>query len=727
MTLLARTFIFFAAFVVLSGVKPCRAASSSSLDAMTWRTLRIGGGGFLTGLDFSADGSTRVVRTDTYGAYIWDASSAQWVQLVTASSMPAIDVKVDNGAGVYEIRVAPKLPTRLYMTYQGHVYKSDNRGKSWALTNLAKFAMDPNDSFRARGQKMAVDPANPDVVYVGTPRDGLFVTSDGGNTWRNVSAIPASQHDSKGAFPGISGIEFDPALGATAGKTKTIFAASYGNGIYESTDGGTSWSSIGGPTNATYAAVSSTGVYYVAADDKSLWRYRDGTWSELLNTGHGGLQTVAVDPFNAEEIVVQNAGGSIAVSYDGGTTWGGLNIGLTQLNSPDIPWLADSGIYMTIGGTIFDPVTADKLWASSGVGIWNTNIPTKGFTWRTRLVWNDQSIGIEQLVANEIVVPPGGRPLLASWDRPVFYVSDPAVFPSAYGPDNQNAIVMGWALDYASTDPTFIVGLFNWSVEKSGYSQDGGRTWKAFATTPPTVANGKIGGSIAASTPKNIVWAPSNNSPPYYSQDGGATWIQISIDGVPATGETGWGFAYYLNRHIVAADRVTAGVFYIYNYLKGLYRSTDGGTSWAHIHSHEIAPWSGFNAELQAVPGHSGSLFFTSGPQGGSKDHHPAASPFMRSIDGGETWFSVPNVLEVRAFGFGKPLGNYPTIFVVGWVNRIYGIWRSDDNAHNWVQIGDFPLGSLDAVKAIEGDKSIGGMVFVGFGGSGYAYGVSGK
>ena len=76
-----------------------------------------GAGGYLTGLDISADGSTRLVRTDTYGAYIWNDPSYQWMQLVTKSSMAAIDIKVDITAGVYEIRVAPNLPTRLCMAY----------------------------------------------------------------------------------------------------------------------------------------------------------------------------------------------------------------------------------------------------------------------------------------------------------------------------------------------------------------------------------------------------------------------------------------------------------------------------------------------------------------------------------------------------------------------------------------------------------------------------------
>ena len=690
-------------------------------SSMEWRTLRIGAGGYLSGLDSSGDGSTLVVRTDTYGAYIWNDKSSQWRQLVTTSSMPTDDIRVDNNAGVYELRVAPNLPTRIYMAYRGYVYRSDDRGSHWTWTAFANVPMNANNDFRARGQKMAVDPANPDIVYVGTPQNGMFISKDGGTTWQSVSAVPTSQ-ESSGNYPGFSGIEFDLALGVTDGKTNTIFAASYGHGVYESTNGGTSWSTIGGPSDVIYAAVSSDGVYYVVGNGNSLWEFESGAWTKLT-TLNDGIQTVAVDPFNSKEIVLQTPGGSLDLSYDEGATWSGVNRA-NQLSSTDIPWLAGSGLYMSTGGTMFDQSVPNELRVSAGVGVWKTSLPTANFTFGTPVIWNDQSVGIEQLVTNQVIAPPDGRPVLASWDRPFFYVGDPEVFPTTYGPVN-GSFAMGWSLDYASSDPKFLVGIADWwGTEKSGYSTDGGRTWKPFATYPPTITNGKIGGTISASTPTDFVWLPSNNSSPYYTADGGATWTQISIDGVPTSGETGWGWAYYTNRHIVAADRVTAGIFYMYNYLKGLYRSTDGGAKWVLLHAGEIAPWSAVSAKLQSVPDHSGHLFFTSGPQGG--DHRPAENPFMRSTDGGATWTPVPNVLEVRAFGFGKALTNYPTIFIVGWVDRIYGIWRSDNDAQSWIQITDFPLGSLDSVTTVDGDKNVYGTVYLGFGGSGYAYGSRG-
>ena len=66
----------------------------------------------------------------------------------------------------------------------------------------------------------------------------------------------------------------------------------------------------------------------------------------------------------------------------------------------------------------------------------------QNFQWNTPVTWNDQSVGIEQLVANQIIVPPGGKPVVASWDRPFFYVSDPNAYPSTYGPvtDSSNLL-----------------------------------------------------------------------------------------------------------------------------------------------------------------------------------------------------------------------------------------------------------------------------------------------
>ena len=132
-----------------------------------------------------------VVRTDTYGAYIWNAGKGLWQQLVTSTSMPAEFSGIGNNQGVYEIQIAPSDSNILYMEYLGLVFRSNDKGLSWTKTGFSKVTENPNDPYRMNGQKMAVDPHNPNVVYVGTPANGLFVTTDGGATWNSVS-IPVS-------------------------------------------------------------------------------------------------------------------------------------------------------------------------------------------------------------------------------------------------------------------------------------------------------------------------------------------------------------------------------------------------------------------------------------------------------------------------------------------------------------------------------------------------------
>ncbi|MGJ4940716.1 beta strand repeat-containing protein [Bradyrhizobium sp. HKCCYLS1011] len=705
----------------------------------TWQTLKVGAGGFIRNFDIASDG-TMVGRTDSYGAYLWNGS--QWVQLVTASSMPAAFVASTQntqatGQGVYEIQIADSNTQILYMLYDGYVFKSTNRGTTWTQTSFAQVNAYPNANSAQYGQKMAIDPNNPNIVYVGTPSNGLWVTKDGGSTWQQLSQLPATTEvDSSGVPTGFSGILFDPALGGVVnGVTQTIFAESNGNGVYMSSNGGVSWTLLtGGPTTVTNAAVSSTGVYY-AVDGTNLWVYANGHWSEP-DVGMAGqpIQAVAVNPANPNQIVVQGPGGPISVSYDGGATWSGLDWASNQVSSNDIPWLAAAnsaawGSFLDIGGLAFNPLVPGQLIASAGTGFWTATLPSSLGAY-TPVVWNDQSAGIEQLVANEIIVPPGGKPILASWDRPFFYISDLNAYPSTYGPVNSVNIDAGWSVDYASSAPNFVVGLISNGV--GVYSTDGGQTWSNFASEPsfPGQANG---GTIAASSPQNVIIAPGNGVQPYYTLDGGATWHPVNLPGV--TDWSGFEGPSYLDERSIVADRVLSNTFYLYYPGNGVYKSTNGGATWTLVYNGNdgfgsqfngyITPFSWYNNELMSVPGEAGNLFFTGGWQGnsGGAAGPDTNEPFMRSTDGGATWTAVPNVLEVNCFGFGAAAtaGGYPAIYIVGYVNNVYGIWQSIDNAQSWTQIGTYPNSSLDTIKTIAGDPNVFGEVYIGFAGSGYA------
>jgi hypothetical protein len=694
------------------------------VSSNAWQTLDVGAGGFVDGLDIAPDG-TMVARTDTYGAYIWNGT--EWQQLVTSTSMPAAFVTpsslLNDGQGVYEIQIAPSNSNILYMMYEGYVFESSNKGTTWTQTAFTPVTENPNGPYRMDGQKMAVDPDNPNIVYVGTPQNGLFATTNGGATWQSVSAVPVGQSDGSGNYPGITGIEFDPALGVTGGKTNTIFAASYGDGVYESTNAGASWSAIGGPGHVVYAAVSSTGVYY-ATDGTTLWSYANSTWTQLVSEGNG-IEAVAVDPSNPNEIVAQTPAGYLEVSYNGGATWSGIDWSSNQVSSTDISWLArgntETGgiVYLSVGGLAFNPLVPNELVASAGTGVWTSNLPTD-LVGGTPVIWNDQSAGIEQLVANEIIVPPGGDPVLASWDRPFFYISNANAYPSTYGPVASANIVAGWSVDYASSNPSFLVGLADWfGSEESGFSTNGGQTWTAFPTFIPGAGTSFMGGTIAASSPTNIVWAPADGNQPYYTLNGGETWNPITLPGVSSWGSFDW--AYYLDTRTVTADRVLPNTFYLYYGGVGVFETTNGGASWTEVHTGSVSPADTYNSEIQSVPGEAGNLFFTAGPQSGPQ---PDGIGFYRSTDQGATWSAVANVTDVSCFGYGAaaPGQSYPSIYIVGWVNNVYGVWQSINNAQSWTQIGTYPNSSLDQIKTISGDPNTYGQVYVGFQGSGYAY-----
>ena len=62
----------------------------------------------------------------------------------------------------------------------------------------------------------------------------------------------------------------------------------------------------------------------------------------------------------------------------------------------------------------------------------------------------------------------------------------------------------------------------------------------------------------------------------------------------------------------------------------------------------------------------------------------------MHSTNGGATWTTIANVEEPYAIGFGAaaPGESYPAIYMVGWVNGVYGVWQSINEAQSWTQIG---------------------------------------
>jgi hypothetical protein len=94
---------------------------------------------------------------------------------------------------------------------------------------------------------LALDPKSPATIYAGTPADGIFKSSDGGTSWTAVNTGLAS--DLSTSIPSVQTLAIDPVSPATlyAGASVTVGSVmnrkTYG-GVFRSNNGGNNWTAV---------------------------------------------------------------------------------------------------------------------------------------------------------------------------------------------------------------------------------------------------------------------------------------------------------------------------------------------------------------------------------------------------------------------------------------------------------------------------------------------------
>lgn len=740
--------------------------------------LPIGAGGQITAFSFTPDG-TKVCRCDTNGAWYFNPNipnpgnaggTGSWQQLVTLQSMPSTSVALGGGMlpgavnldGVIEIVIAPSNTQRFYMWYKGSVYRSDNRGVSWTLTNYSNVANVGGNNGNTKGHNyyMAVDPANADVVYCTTLSAELRVSADAGNTWSTVTT-PGNAGSGLGHV-----IAFDPTSSVSGSplKTQGIYVFTYGTGVYRSTDAGSNWTKItGAGTSSPQSALTTFQQLQVAADgyvwivdnsgsNTSVWKMTGGTWTNVTTMGSfggaDGWNSLSIDPSNSARVVATAAFGCLNVSQDHGVTWtGAINYTAspTDKAATDIPWL---GTTFTGGGggfsqILFDPVVSNSnlLYIAAGVGVYTCNPPNSNVAF----VQTSKSAGIEQLVFNRVIAPPSGRPNVAAWDRAQLYSPSDKLYPITQGPDNNTAygtggnnIVGGWDIDYCPGAPSTVVLLSTSNIstlDTSGFSSDGGQTWTQFGTFPAPYGGG--GGSIAAASTADFIRVGGDPNGDgyrvYFSTNSGSTWTLATMPAaVPTSGTIGWNSSIFDSmgfRSSFAVDKVSnvSGVYKLYaantsSGGKGLYSSTNGGATWTQVFTGFLDGGLGADTgHLKTAPGNSGHVFW-----GGCQGNN-GASGLNFSIDGGVTWNNVDSGFSgIGAYGFGAtyPGQLYPAILVVAYRSGNPGIWlcknyNPSTGIGTWIDQAPIgiangqPYFSPSFVNDVDGDKNTPGLFYI--------------
>ncbi|HEX6200128.1 MAG TPA: glycosyl hydrolase, partial [Thermoanaerobaculia bacterium] len=299
---------------------------------------------------------------------------------------------------ISDLGVHPDYPDTWWVAVaSGGVWKSDNAGITW------KPVFDGQSSYSIGC--LAIDPENPEVVWVGTGEnnsqrsvsygDGVYKTTDGGRSWKNVG-LKASEHIGKIV---IDPRDTDVVLVAAQGP---LWSSGGDRGLYKTTDGGETWKKVleispdTGVTDLVYDPRNPDRLYAASyqrrrhvwtlidgGPESAVYRSEDGgeTWNEVeqgLPRGDVGRIGLAISPVDPDVVyaIIEAAEEKSAGFYrstDRGASWerrSGYVSGSPQYyqeifadpHDRDRVWSMDTWLMVTEdGGASFERAAQDNM------------------------------------------------------------------------------------------------------------------------------------------------------------------------------------------------------------------------------------------------------------------------------------------------------------------------------------------------------------------------------
>jgi len=319
-----------------------------SVNGGVWRTMN--GGATWDNLtdgksDISGVGAITIAPSDPNVIYVGTGESQLREDLTFGTGMYRStdagqtwqSLGLSDAQQITDIIVDPRDPERAYVSAIGHafgpnaergVFRTVDGGKSWQKVLFL------DDSTGA--QDLAMDPSNPRVLYAamykfqrtpwsmiaGGGRSGIWKTTDGGDTWKEISKNPGIPKSILGKI-GIDVSRTNPQR-----VYATIEAPDSTGGFFRSDDAGENWERMNDDPriwvrNWYYSAVTADpkdeNTVYIM--NLTVLKSIDGgkTFSEL-DVRHGDTHQLWIDPNDPQRMILGDDGGA-SVSFDGSKTW----------------------------------------------------------------------------------------------------------------------------------------------------------------------------------------------------------------------------------------------------------------------------------------------------------------------------------------------------------------------------------------------------------------------
>jgi photosystem II stability/assembly factor-like uncharacterized protein len=544
--------------------------------------------------------------------------------------------------------VHPKNPDIAFAAVLGHVfgpnpergvYRTRDGGKTWQQV-LKK---DPNTG----ASDIAIDPSNPNVLFAGFwqarrfpwdlesggPGSGLYVSRDGGDTWKQIAG--------HGLPDGIWG-KVGVAVAPSDGRRVYALIENEKGGLFRSDDGGETWELASGSHALRQRAWYYSTLTVSPVNPNEVWfpqvpmlRTIDGgkTIEYVRGLPHGDNHDIWIDPQDPKRMIAANDGG-VHITRNGGGSWFSPPLPIAQFYHVS----ADSRRPYWVAGAMQDLGTAQgpsnslarnialSDWHEVGGGEagWVVSEPDD-----PNVVYAGEYLGI---ITRYDYRNRESRNVTAWPDNPSGHGAEDMKYrfqwtaPIAASPHDPKVIYHGAQVVFRTRD-----GGTHWDVISPDLTRDD-KSKQKWAGGPITGDNTGVETYdtvfVIAESPKQkgLIWSGSDDGLVHVTTNDGKDWTDVTkaMSGIPE-----WGTVSMIEPSAFDANTayVTVDAHRLDNTHPYLYKTTDLGKTWTRLDG--SLPSDVYLHSVKEDPKKRGQLYL--GTETG----------VMHSADDGQTWQSL--------------------------------------------------------------------------------------